>query len=137
MSILDTTGKILPTIYKGFSTQAWVDGKKTLLVTNIDAIKADLHNHIYTEIGDRVHMLGFGTNIPSMPYEYNDEDTITIIENDLRQVFNYDPRVEILDISIFAIPDRNALLATADLYYIEFDVKDTLNIEFGANQQVF
>lgn len=114
--------------YRGFSTADW-GKRKTFQLTNIDLVKRDLLNHIYTVKGERVMMPGFGTHIPVMAFEPNDERLRAQLESELREVFDYDPRVELLDLQVLIAPDNNALLAFADLRYIEFDVRDTLRIE--------
>jgi len=115
-------------IYKGFSTANWIKNK-TFVLTNMELVRQDLLNHIYTIQGERVYMPSFGTRIPLMTFEPNDEKTRAIIENDLKTVFEYDPRVKLLSLSVVSLPDNNAVLALADLLYVEFNVTDTLRIE--------
>lgn len=74
-------------------------------------------------------MPNFGTRIPIMAFEPNDAKTIGIIEEDLTAVFNYDPRVKLLSLNVTALPNNNAIIAAANLLYIEFNVTDVLNIE--------
>lgn len=77
-------------------------------------------------------MPGFGTRIPSLAFEPNDAQTIKIIEDDLREVFNYDPRVRLVSLNVLGLPDNNAIIALAELFYVEFNVTDTLRIEVKA-----
>jgi len=115
-------------IYKGFSTANWLKNK-TFALNNIDLVKQDLLTHIYTIKGERVMMPNFGTRIPVLTFEPNDEKTRKIIEDDLTEVFKYDPRVRLLSLSVLTLPDNNAILALADLLYVEFNVTDVLRIE--------
>lgn len=115
-------------IYKGFSTVNW-GSRRTFGLSNIELVKRDLLNHIYTLKGERVMMPGFGTRIPMLAFEPNDEATRAVIESDLREVFNYDPRVKLLALEVVSLADNNAILALADLLYIEFNVRDVLRIE--------
>lgn len=119
---------MVKSIYRGFSTAGWAD-RKTFSITNIELVKRDLLNHIYTLKGTRVMMPNFGTRIPMLAFEPNDEETRIVIEKDLREVFNYDPRVRLMGLSVLNLVDNNAIVALADLLYIEFDVRDTLRIE--------
>ena len=96
---------------------------------NIELVKRDLLNHIYTIPGERVMMPSFGTRIPTMTFEQNDETTRSIIEEDLKMVFNYDPRVRLINLNVLTMPDNNAIIALADLLYVEFNVRDVLRIE--------
>jgi hypothetical protein len=45
------------------------------------------------------------------------------------EVFNYDPRVKVIALNVMTLPDNNAILALADLLYVEFNVRDVLRIE--------
>lgn len=115
-------------IYKGFSTANWRKSR-SLDINNIDLVKQDLLNHIYTERGERVMMPSFGTRIPAIVFEPNDENTRLIVEEDLTEVFNYDPRVKLISLNVMSLPDNNAIVAIADLLYVEFNVRDNLRIE--------
>lgn len=114
--------------YKGYSTVDWRK-RKTFSLTNIDLVKRDLLNHIYTIKGERVMMPNFGTRIPLLTFEQNDEVTRRIVEEDLKAVFNYDARVKLISLNVMSLPDNNAIVAMADLLYVEFNVRDNLRIE--------
>jgi phage baseplate assembly protein W len=114
--------------YKGFSSHAFEE-KGSFSTINIETVKRDLYNHIFTEKGERLMMPNFGTRIPSLVFEPNDERTREIVRTDLLEVFNYDPRVKLIDLHVSSLPDNNAIVAFADLLYIEFDVRETLRIE--------
>jgi phage baseplate assembly protein W len=115
-------------IYRGFSTANWLKNKSFSL-TNIDLVKQDLLNQIWTIKGERVMMPNFGTRIPILAFEPNDSKTIAIVEEDLTAVFNYDPRVKLLSLQVASLPNNNAILAVANLLYVEFQVTGVLNIE--------
>ena len=72
----------------------------------------------------------FGTRIPLMAFEPLDPTSIQIIEDDLRKVFEYDPRVRLIEIAVLAMPDNNAIAAFVDIEYIELDVTETLKLSF-------
>jgi len=118
-------------IYRGFSTANW-KSRGTFGLSNIELVKQDLLNHIYTIKGERVMMPNFGTRIPTLTFEPNDEITKSIIREDLNEVFNYDPRVSLVSLNILTLPDNNAIIALADLLYIEFNVRDVLKIEVAS-----
>jgi phage baseplate assembly protein W len=115
-------------IYRGFSTADW-NTRSSFSISNIDLVKRDLLNHIYTVKGERLMMPNFGTRIPILAFEPNDDYTKKIIEEDLKEVFSYDPRVRLISLEVLTLRDNNAILAIADLLYVEFNVRDTLNIE--------
>lgn len=115
-------------IYKGFSTRSWRKNR-SFNVIDVDLVKEDLLNHIFTTPGERPFMPDFGTRIPLLTFEPNDEITKDIIDTDLRAVFEYDPRVQLLALNIMALPDNNAIIAIADLFFVEFNITEPLRIE--------
>lgn len=121
--------------YRGFSTQSWVDGKKTFTTTDIECVTADLICHIQTRIGERVHMNGFGTIIPDVAYEINDKITVDSIRTDVEGVLNYDPRVQPISINLYSVPDENMIVVICEALYVEFGVTENLRIEVPLDQR--
>lgn len=117
----------LGNLYRGFST---FGAKKSFSLKDKDLVVRDILNHIYTLRGSRVMMPGFGTRIPLLAFEPLDQTTLTAVEEDLRAVVAYDPRVELVDIAVLALPDNNAITAVLDLKYVELNVVNTLRLEF-------
>lgn len=117
-------------LYRGFSTLKSLQTRgKTLSVVDAEAIKADLLNHIYTIRGERIHQPDFGTRIPLMAFEPLDELTLDIIEEDLRAVVDFDPRVELLEIDVSALPDNSAVLVLLDLLFLNTGQAETVRLE--------
>ena len=117
-------------LYKGFSTKAWVNGAKSLRTSDLECVKDDLHRHIYTVFGERVYMPGFGTEVPIMTFEPDDQITVDNLKDQLSAVFNYDPRVQLDTLNVYALPNEYGLVAIVSITYVEFQVQDTLNLEF-------
>jgi phage baseplate assembly protein W len=118
--------------YRGFSTaDFFTGGRKTFMLTEQELVKRDLMNHIYTIPGERVHLPNFGTRIPLLAFEPLDEKLIQIVREDLTKVIEYDPRVQLVAMSVNAVPDNNLIMAFVDLRYLELDVTETLKLEFG------
>lgn len=117
-------------IYTGFSTKAMQETKKSFLVRNMECVKADLLNHIYTIPGERVMNPEFGTRISMLAFEPLDEQTVDIVREDLTKVINYDPRVSLIDMAIMPLPDNSAIIAYVDLLYIELNAQDTIRLDF-------
>ena len=128
-------------LYRGLSFINYKNNK-TLSLKDIDLVKQDILNHIYTRLGERYMMPDFGTTIMDMPFEQLDEITLISIQQDLIDVILYDPRVEFVvddagiltGVNIEPLYDDNAIIATATVNYIELDLTDTLEIrlEFDA-----
>lgn len=119
-------------LYKGFSSYEY-ENIRSFAMKDVELVKMDLLNHIFTARGTRVMMPGFGTRIPTLVFEPLDDITLAILEEDLRYVFNYDPRVELLELVITPAYDQNTVTASARLLYVELNMTGTvdLNLEFG------
>lgn len=118
-------------LYRGFSTQNY-ETTRTLKLNDIDLVKRDLLNHIFTRRGERVMMPTFGTSIPDMPFEPLDDDTIQTLYDEVFQVIQFDPRVELLELKVTPDYDTNAVTVDATVRYVELNVVDSIdfNITF-------
>lgn len=113
--------------YNGFST---FGAKKGFKLTDKELIIRDLMNHIYTLRGERVMMPSLGTRIPLMAFEPLDQITLDAVEEDLKAVVDYDPRVKLKDIVVMALPDNNGIVVVVDIEYVELGITETLRLEF-------
>ena len=114
-------------LYKGYSSHEY-HANKTFSIRDVELVKLDLLNHIFTRRGERVMMPGFGTRIPDLAFEPMDNITLSILEEDLRTVFNFDPRVRLMELVITPTPDANSVTAAAKLLYVELNMVDTLDL---------
>lgn len=122
------------TIYRGFSTHEYIKNK-TFKMTDLELVKIDLLNHIFTRRGERVMMPQYGTRIPDLAFEPLDDITISVLEEDLKSVFASDPRVSLVQLTTTPNYDTNSVTATATLLYIELNLTDSmdLNLIFEGN----
>jgi phage baseplate assembly protein W len=120
---------LLRKYYRGFSTRNYHDTGNEFEIYNINCVVEDLLNHIFTIKGERVMMPEFGTRIPLMVFEPNDEESQQIIEEDLLAVFKYDPRIRLEKMTLIPDEDRHTIVAVATLTYLEFNVTKDLHIE--------
>lgn len=118
-------------LYNGFSSYEF-QSKKTFSITNIDLVKLDLLNHLFTRRGSRVMMPNFGSIIPELTFEPLDEQTLDILQEDLSNVINFDPRVELIDLTLLPFYDEGRVEAHVKCLFVEFDLVDEmeLNIVF-------
>lgn len=118
-------------LYKGYSSFEY-EKEKTFNVSDVELVKLDLLNHIFTRKTSRVMMPTFGTGIPDLLFDPLDEITIEQIDTELRQVFNFDPRVELIELKLNPEFDKNTVTASARLNYIELNMTDNLilNLQF-------
>lgn len=119
-------------VYKGFNSYKF-ESNKQFGETDIELVKTDLINHIFTKKGTRVMMPTFGTIVPDLIFEPLDEITTDMLEEELRTVFDYDPRVELLEFDMRVDADRNAITLAASLFYVELNLTDVLNLDIPFN----
>lgn len=118
-------------LYRGFSTRLHREKRgKTFSTADFETVKEDLMNHIYTIPGERVGMPTFGTRIPLLAFEPVDQNTLQIIRDDLTMVFNYDPRVKLIDIALLPMPNNNTIVALIDIEYVLLMTAETMKLEF-------
>ena len=114
-------------LYRGFSSYEY-QRTKSFKINDIELVKLDLLNHIFTRRGERVMMPRFGTRIPDLAFEPLDEITLIILEEDLRQVVSFDPRVELLQMQVVPDYDGNSVTVSIRLRYVELNMIDTMDI---------
>lgn len=118
-------------LYRGFSSYGY-QKKHSFVLTDIELVKIDILNYIYTKKGERVMMPNFGTRIPMLAFEPLDQITLDILEEDLRAAINFDPRVKLINLQIIPSYDENYVVANLNVLYIELNIIGNidLNIQF-------
>jgi len=114
-------------LYKGYSSYHY-QTNKSFGIMDVELVKLDLLNHIFTRKGERVMMPNFGTRIPDLAFEPLDNITLAILEEDLLAVVNFDPRVKLLDLVITPLPDQSSIVASLKLLYVELNIQGNLDI---------
>lgn len=114
-------------IYTGFSSYQYQENKQ-FTQTDVELVKSDLIAHIFTPRGSRVMMPDFGTLIPEILFEPLDEITTELIEDELRAVFDFDPRVNMTDFILEVNADQSSVTAQAVLFYVELNRTDALDL---------
>lgn len=114
-------------LYRGFSSYEY-QNTGSFKITDLELVKLDLLNHIFTRRGERVNEPTFGTSIPDMPFEPITEELLDELRDELETVFDYDPRVELLQLDLVTDVDGNSITAQVALLFVEFQVTDVLNI---------
>lgn len=121
-------------LYKGFSSFEF-ERTGSFKLLDIELVKLDLLNHIFTRRGERVHQPRFGTIIPDLVFEPLDEETLEQLEGELTFVFNFDPRVDLLDLVLTPDFTNNSVTASARLLYVELDTEDLMNLNIQFENQ--
>lgn len=127
------TNVVKKPIYRGFSTEDFLT-TRTFVKTNIDIVKQDIINHIFTRKGERVMMASFGTIIPDLIFEPLDEFTIRQVHDEVLNVINFDPRVQVISFTVTPDVDNHSITVSADLLYLELNITDNLNLNIQFEQ---
>lgn len=114
-------------LYRGLSFRNF-SKNKSIKLYDVDLIKKDLLNHIFTRRGERVKMFTYGTRIPDLVFEQLDDIALTVISEDLNDVVSMEPRVNLVDLRIVPLYDRNIVIVSLVLYYVELDFTDQFDI---------
>ena len=116
--------------YNGLSFVRYKD-RKTLSLKDKALVKQDILNHISTRLSERIMMPDFGTRISDMPFEPLDKFLLLQLKEDLTNVVNYDPRVELIGngITITPLYEQYMIVATIELFYIEFNLSEVVDIK--------
>jgi len=118
--------------YKGFSTRNYAKTGKGFDLYNVELIEEDLMNELFTIKGERIKMPNFGTRIPLMIMEPNDQESIDILKEDVETVISNDPRVKLEAIDVVTDVDRHGVIIVAKVFYLEFAVTKDLRIEINS-----
>ena len=72
------------------------------------AVKQSIKNLLLTDFYEKPFQPFFGANLRAMLFELADEDTEDEVEENIRTAINkYEPRAEILTITVNVLPDQN------------------------------
>jgi len=118
-------------LFRGFSTVDKVRAPYTL--TDVDLVKRDLQNEFYTRKGERVMRPNFGSIVWDLLMDPTDTFTEQDISDDVERIVNKDPRVELINISIFS--SDHAIRVEVELKYVILNSKDILYLEFTRQEQ--
>lgn len=114
-------------LYKGYSTFEF-ERVKSLRINDLELVKLDILNQIFTRKGERVMMPNYGSIVPDIVFEPLDDITLSILEQDLNAVVNFDPRVDLLEFSVDPDYDNNAVSVHMRLLFVEFDLVDNVDL---------
>ena len=112
-------------IYSDLTTNLSVHPIKgdLLLLSDEAAVKRSIINLMYTEPYERFFNPGIGAGLKAYLFENISQDTEYIIKEKIIEVIsNYEPRANIINVSVKALPDQNLYTAS-----IIFSVLNNVN----------
>lgn len=107
-------------------------GANHLLLTDVELVERNLLNHMFTRKGERVMMPTFGSIIPDLLFEPLDEELVETVRAEVGRVIKYDPRVQLIALSVRPDFGLHLLTISMELKYIELNItaNTTLNLQF-------
>ncbi len=112
-------------IYKGFST---VGRTKNYRLTDFDLVKQDILNHFYIRKGEKLMNPKFGTIIWNVLHEPFTDDLKSVIQEDIKSIGSYDPRVSFDNIVVTEYDQGIQILL--ELRYLQTDQSSLMNLQF-------
>lgn len=120
--------------FVGFNTIDLSPGKTKTTLYDIDLIKRDLMNQFMTYKGERVMLPNYGTTIRDQLFEPFTDQVKNIIVQDVLHVINSEPRVQLKKYNVYR--SEHGIAVSADLLYVPWNVVNTLDMMFDAENKV-
>lgn len=111
--------------YKGFSTY---NRSKKYRLTDFELVKQDLVNHFNIRKGEKLMNPNFGTIIWDTLFNPLDQDTINLIQQDVRKIIASDPRLAANNVIVTQYD--SGIQIQLDLTYIPNNQTGTLQFKF-------
>ena len=122
-------------LFKGYSTTGTTDASQTVLY-DIDLIKQDILNHFSIKRGEKLENPNFGTTIPWLLFEPFTTEIEKAIEEDVINIFNYDPRVRLNVVEVIKHEENHSIVVICDVTFIPFDTSGSISWEFGQDGSI-
>jgi phage baseplate assembly protein W len=117
--------------YKGFSSK---ETTKNFKLYDIDLVKQDLINHFYIRKGEKLENPDFGTVIWDILFEPFTEEIKTIIAKDVEAIINYDPRIQVNEITVDST--EQGIRIEASITYMPFNINELMSFDFDKQNSV-
>ncbi len=115
-------------MYKGYSTlNSQFTGVK---LQDIELVKRDLLNHFGIRRGEKLMNPTFGTSVHDLIMDPLTEETKNALIDEIQQVIDHDPRVELQELIVDEIPQGNGIQAQVSLLYVQQNQTETMLIKF-------
>ena len=115
-------------LYKGYSS---ISSQFTgVRVEDIELVKRDLLNHFGIRRGEKLMNPNFGTSIHDIIMDPLTEETKNALIDEIQQVIDHDPRVELQELIVDELPQGNGIGAQVSLLYVQQNQTETMLIKF-------
>lgn len=115
----------MATMYRGFST---IGQNRKFRLTDFELVKRDILNHFYIRKGEKLMNPSFGTIIWNVLHEPFTEDLKVVIQDDIKNIANSDPRVSFDNIIVTEYDQGIQILL--ELRYLQTNQVNLMNLQF-------
>ena len=117
--------------YKGFSSN---EIKNNFKLYDMELVKRDLLNHFYIRKGEKLENPNFGTIIWDMLFENFTPEVKKLITDDVEQIINYDPRIQVNTLTIDSTD--MGIRIEAEITYLPFNVSERMTFDFDKKNNI-
>lgn len=111
--------------YRGIST---VNPELGITVYDIELIKQDIINHFHIRQGEKLENPEFGTIIWDVLYEPLTEVLKTAIAENVTEIVNYDPRVQVESITVDTY--ESGIQIELEVSYLPYNISESMRLKF-------
>jgi phage baseplate assembly protein W len=119
--------------YRGISTANPENTSFTFY--DMALIKQDIINHFHIRQGEKLENPEFGTIIWDVLYEPMTEDIVQAIADNVTEIINYDPRVNVDRISVETY--ESGIIVECEITYLPYNISESMRLKFDEDNGFF
>ena len=118
--------------YKGISTVN--SDSNSFNLYDIALIKQDIINHFHIRVGEKLENPSFGTIIWDILFEPMTDALKNAIANNVTEVINYDPRVQVDQVTVDTY--ESGILIECTLTYLPYNISESMRMKFDEDNSI-
>jgi len=118
--------------YRGLSTVNNENSSYNLY--DIALIKQDIINHFHIRVGEKLENPEFGTIIWDVLFEPMTEILKEAIANNVTEIINYDPRVQVEEVIVDTY--ESGVLIECTLTYLPYSISESMRLKFDEDNSI-
>lgn len=118
--------------YKGISTVN--SDSNSFNLYDIALIKQDIINHFHIRVGEKLERPDFGTIIWDVLFEPMTEALKAAIANNVTEVINYDPRVQVDQVTVDTY--ESGIMIECTLTYLPYNISESMRMKFDEDNSI-
>jgi phage baseplate assembly protein W len=118
--------------YRGLSTVNPENNSYNLY--DIALIKQDIINHFHIRMGEKLERPDFGTIIWDVLFEPMTDQLKEAIANNVTDVINYDPRVQVEGVTIDTY--ESGIMIECTLTYLPYNISESMRLKFDEDNAI-